>query len=258
MATVGEKADAATIAVTNVSVTSLVNGTEPAQRSTTANEVYTPPPITTSQSAEYRDRLAEITSRATIENALNVTFEQERTGRSVQVTPAHIYASAKIRVNTMVESGGFVVEAGNFAAVALWQSPSAPHAYLSEEQLHTIADEGRPIFAQFVREIQEAQRVCFGSDHPPPMWWLSLMARDPARNREKGAVRAVIEPFVQQARQEKVPVWLIAGTERARDVYAYFGFRVVKVITSYVPGEEERSEGVKSWCMVCNWPVEEV
>jgi len=75
------------------------------------------------------------------------------------------------------------------------------------------------------------------------------MARDP-RRASAGAVTALIEPLVRRARRERVPVWCVAGTERARDVYAFFGFEVVKVVCS---GETE-TETVRTWCMVCNWP----
>jgi hypothetical protein len=62
-------------------------------------------------------------------------------------------------------------------------------------------------------------------------------------------VRAIIEPLVERSKVERVPIWCVAGNDRARDVYAYFGFKVVKLIYS---GEER----VSTWCMVCNWPIE--
>jgi RimJ/RimL family protein N-acetyltransferase len=62
-------------------------------------------------------------------------------------------------------------------------------------------------------------------------------------------VRAIIEPLVERSKVERVPIWCVAGNDRARDVYAYFGFKVVKLIYS---GEER----VRTWCMVCNWPIE--
>ena len=90
------------------------------------------------------------------------------------------------------------------------------------------------------------------------------MARDPER-KDKGAVRAIIEPYVARARREGLPVWLEAGNERARDVYIWVGgFRVVGKILSGV-GEFDTSgkrteggKGVPTWLMVANWPVEEV
>jgi len=254
MTTNGEKMEATTVAVTNVSVTSLVNN-EDASRTPPTAEAPSTPPITTSQSAEYCHRLAEITSRATLTDPLNIVFAREKNGHSTPVTPEQLYIGALRRVETMVAGGGFVVESGNFAAVACWQPPTTSHPTFTETQLQEMAAEGRPIFAHFLREIQAAQRECFGDAVRPPTWWLSLMARDPGR-KDKGAVRAVIEPFVKRAREEKAPVWLVAGNERARDVYAYFGFRVVRVMKTFVPGDRKEGPGVNTWCMVCNWPLQ--
>ena len=61
---------------------------------------------------------------------------------------------------------------------------------------------------------------------------------------------------MKRAKEEQVPIWLIAGNARARDVYAYFGFRTVRVILSYPRERKEGDEAVSTWCMVCNWPVE--
>jgi len=145
-----------------------------------------------------------------------------------------------------------VVESGNFAAVACWQPPHANAPIATETQLQTIAAEGRPVFARFLRDYQAVLEEAFGTPSPPPHWKLFLMARDPER-KDKGAVRAVIEPFVARAKAERVPISLQAGSPRARDVYAYFGFRVVGVVHSAMAGEEK---SVPTWTMVYNWPVE--
>lgn len=46
-----------------------------------------------------------------------------------------------------------------------------------------------------------------------------------------GVARALIIPFLKQAKEEGVPAYLEAITDHARDVYAHFGFRVVEVVT---------------------------
>lgn len=237
------------IAVTNVSVTSLVN----LKSEDSLKPTYTPPLMTESQSPEYCHRLAEVCSRANLPDALNILFQQEKTGRSTQVTSAMLYTAAKTRIDTKVAAGAVIVEAANFAAMACWEPPISNPPPLSEEQFQAIALE-RPIFAQFVRDIQSATLACFG-DLNQPHWKLSLMARDPNR-KDKGAVRMVIEPFVKRAKKEKMPLVLVAGNTRARDVYAYFGFRVEQVLWSYPQDSREGDEGVPTWFMVCNWPVE--
>lgn len=200
--------------------------------------------ITTSNSPEYRHRLAEISSRACVADPLNVLFQRDN-GSSAQATLENIYKSTLHRIETKVGLGSSVVEADNFAAVACWEPPGATRGQYNDEELQELAKK-RPIYAAFNRDIDNAKNECLGEGQKH--WQLSLMARDPLRT-SKGAVRAIIEPYVQRAKEDGVPIWLIAGNERARDVYAYFGFKLVKVVYS---GEEK----VKTWCMVCNWPLE--
>jgi hypothetical protein len=172
-------------------------------------------------------------------------FQRDKIGSSAQVTLDNIYESALQRIETKVGLGSLIVEADNFAAVACWEPPGAVRPSHNVEELKELAKE-RPIYAAFLRDIQAAKNECLGEGQK--CWQLSLMARDPLRT-SKGAVRAIIEPLVERSKVERVPIWCVAGNDRARDVYAYFGFKVVKLIYS---GEER----VRTWCMVCNWPIE--
>ena len=238
----------------NISLTSLSNCNDNAlpTATATATTTHTHPRITTSQSEEYRHRLADVTSRASLLDPLNIILQQEKTGEPTPVTPDLLYKAAKGRIDVKVAAGSSVVEAGNFAAVACWEPPEAVPADLPDKHFEEIAKE-RPVFAKFVRDIQDARLACLGKGQK--FWLLSLMARDPER-KDKGAVRAVIEPYVAKAKAERLPLWLVAGNPRARDVYAYFGFRVVQNILSYPKDRKGWEEGVSTWCMVCNWPVE--
>jgi len=98
---------------------------------------------------------------------------------------------------------------------------------------------------------ERAIAIADGEDQKHLLFWhLSLTSRNPAvQPPVPGAVRAVIEPFVKKWVDEiKMPaVWLEAGSERARDVYGYLGFRVVDEI---VVGEDEHGNGIKTWCMI--------
>jgi len=172
-------------------------------------------------------------------------FQRDKFGPSAQVTLENIYKATILRIETKIELGSSIVEADNFAAVACWEPPGAVRHNHSIEELKELAKE-RPIYAAFVRDIEAAKNECLGEGQK--CWQFTLMARDPLRI-SKGAVRAIIEPFVERSKEEMMPIWCVAGNERARDVYAYFGFKVVKVIYS---GEEK----VRTWCMLCNWPVE--
>lgn len=231
----------------NISVTSLQNSVNGSIE----------PRITSSQSPEYQHRLAEVYSRASVNDALNILFQQDKTGDAVPITAELLYQAARARIRAKVEDGASVVEAAGFAAVVCWEPPSAISRYVSDEEINEIAV-ARPVFAQFLRDIQNVKLRTFGS-RDQKSWNMWLLARDPLR-KDKGAVRAVIEPYVARARREGVPIWLVAGTERARDVYQYFGFRVVGIVWSYPKGrvEGDGQKGVPTWCMVCNWPVGEV
>ncbi|CAJ2511362.1 Uu.00g069870.m01.CDS01 [Anthostomella pinea] len=163
------------------------------------------------------------------------------------------HASALTRIRAKIQHGAFVAEAGNFAAVACWEPLSV------QKPLVTDLNEGdtsRPLFAGFARAIEGmvaehlrpvAERVSEGR-----YWHLSLMARDPEVEYVPGAVRAVLAPFMRRFVEREIeveggmaigpaPVWLEAGSERARDVYAHFGFRVVDAV---------ETAGVKTWGMI--------
>lgn len=136
----------------------------------------------------------------------------------------------------------------------------------------------KPIFAEFLTRIEMARRkhlypLLWNSKHTDShdrkfdehtekafamggndqkhllLWHLSVTSRNPAvQPPVPGAVRAVIEPFVKKWVDELgMPVvWLEAGSARARDVYGYFGFRVVEEIAV---GEDEVGNTIKTWCM---------
>ena len=199
------------------------------------------PQVTSSNSPEYRHKLADISSRATFSDSLNSLFQIERVGPASKVKLQDLYEATLFRIETKVKLGSQIVEADDFAAVACWEPPGAVHPNHTTEELKEIALQ-RPIYSGFIRDIEAARTKCLGEQK---CWQLSLMARDPIRT-SKGAVRAIIEPYVKRAQEERVPIWCVAGNERARDVYSYFGFKVVEVVHS---GPEQ----VQTWCMVCNW-----
>ncbi len=92
-------------------------------------------------------------------------------------------------------------------------------------------------------------------------WHLSFLARNPGVERVEGAIKAVVQPFLERAREEGVPCWLEATNPRAVGLYEKFGFRVVEVI---VLGEgkvgadgwpkEEGGEGIRGYCMIWEQP----
>ena len=45
-----------------------------------------------------------------------------------------------------------------------------------------------------------------------------------------GVVKALFAPYLLQAQEAGLPIWLEATNEHARDVYAHFGFEIVEEV----------------------------
>jgi hypothetical protein len=94
-----------------------------------------------------------------------------------------------------------------------------------------------------------------------PHYHLSFLARVPGREDVKGAIRAVMLPFLAKAREEGVPVWLEATYPHAVAVYEHYGFRICEEVAIGVGKvgadgwPKEGGEGVKAWGML--WDVKE-
>ena len=67
-----------------------------------------------------------------------------------------------------------------------------------------------------------------GSDST--FYHFSFLARNTAVPKVSGSIAAVIEPYLQRAREETVPAWVEATTKQAADIYAFYGFRLVEEI----------------------------
>ena len=218
------------------------------------------PPVTTHTSEEYIRRLALANSRACATDPLNILFENEKLPQplgpgevlSEERLRQMIYESTVKRLTTKIANGAFLAEAGDFAAVACWEPESihdGEQAYTSAR--HAAVNSGRHLYAEFLKNsyaVREAHLRPLAEKMSPDgkFWRLSLMARDPAAPHVKGAVRAVLAPFVDKftsadAVGGPVPVWLEAGSGRSRVVYGHLGFREVG---AWVVG------GVPNWGMI--------
>ncbi|KAL2414150.1 hypothetical protein ABEF95_004986 [Exophiala dermatitidis] len=142
------------------------------------------------------------------------------------------------------EAGGILLHTYDWAAVALWLRPG-----VKKPRPSGTISEGA---AEYTEKFEAMKKKYLGDQ---PYWYLNLIGRAPGRS-EKSAIRNLVEPFMQKARQENIPVWLEATNEHARDVYAYFGFRVaeeVRIGQGVVNAEgfaEPGGEGVRVWGMV--------
>jgi hypothetical protein len=213
------------------------------------------PVITVGTSTDYQHRLADITSRAIVKEPFYELFQNERLGALSPTSAGTHYQNNLIRIRRKMELGCVIVEAGNWAAAACWKPPGSDPGPIPNEMLRN-----RPVFADYVRKYEAAKSRVLGSFVESGQYWhLSLMARDP-ETHTKGAVRAVIEPYLRKAVEDGVPILIEACSPRARDVYSYFGFVIVEEFwigeTKYGSDgyEEEGGPGVPSWFMVFNAP----
>jgi hypothetical protein len=201
------------------------------------------PPTTTDTSSAYIANMTTLASRAFATDGFPAMVLRERHNLTT-VTRADLARHYAERINSKIRADAVIIEAGNWAAAAFSEPPKPPSdsALDSPETAVAKADNEvlkaeaanlprSPVLEDFNAHSKLAKHTHLG---PSSYYYLSLMARDsqdPGRTT-KGAVRAVLEPFIARARSEGLPIWLEAGTERARDVYVYFGFKVVDMFVS--------------------------
>lgn len=88
-----------------------------------------------------------------------------------------------------------------------------------------------------------------------PYWYLFLIGRDPAYTGPSVATQ-LIEPFLEKARRDSVPIWLDASSERSRKLYRKLGFQDVEEMrvgqgkSDQEGNVVESGEGVSLWAMV--------
>ncbi|KXJ89835.1 hypothetical protein Micbo1qcDRAFT_212338 [Microdochium bolleyi] len=225
----------------------------PAPQGKTDNATTKPPlpPVTRGSSDDYLVRASLATARASTDYAFTILLEKEKISHAtsvpisdVVIEDATVVENARVaalaRLRKKVAWGSFVVEAGGFAAISCWEPRSIlDDEYTSGQQaLVESIRTSRPLFAAFLEEEDELRRR-----HLEPavrrmrpadgrFWNMSLVARDPTVPYVPGAVRAVIAPLMDEfcsgdTEGGAVPIWLVAGGQKARDMYEHFGFRDV-------------------------------
>jgi hypothetical protein len=71
-----------------------------------------------------------------------------------------------------------------------------------------------------------------------------------------GAIRALFEPYLEQAQQSGLPTWLEATNKHAHDVYLHFGFKLAEEVVIGKGNIDERGnivsggEGVTIYGMI--------
>lgn len=136
--------------------------------------------------------------------------------------------------------------------------------------LSSSSDDSEAIVA--FREMASRAKKTFMGDKK--YYYLNMVARHPDRiepgtnriycvrcmfhitNNPTGVVRALFEPYIARAREEKVPIWLEAVSEHSKQVYEHFGFKTVAILRmgegkASPDGElQEGGEGIILWAMI--------
>ncbi|KAJ9210139.1 hypothetical protein DTO166G4_8228 [Paecilomyces variotii] len=139
--------------------------------------------------------------------------------------------------------GAELVEAGNWAAVAVWFPPG--RSIPIEDNPDPRVKEYRDTFAQIKKQHLRGREY----------WYLNLIGRHPNRT-DAGAVRALIDPYLKKAREQGAAVWLEAITEHGKQVYEHLSFRTVAEVRIGVgktnsKGEfDENGEGILVYGMM--------
>ena len=155
-------------------------------------------------------------------------------------------------------SGAELVEAGDFSALAVWETTS----YRGIPFTETLRNVG-PIREEWRLKVRRCKEKYIGletkqegSEDFKPFYHLGFLARNPEQRAVPGAISAVVKPWLRRAEEEGVPVWLEATYVHAMEVYKHFGFRVVETIRVGVGARskegwpEEGGEGVCAYAMI--------
>jgi hypothetical protein len=179
-------------------------------------------------------------------------------------------------------SGAELVQAGDWSAIALWESPSYQGKTFSESKANPPA-----VLGEWRFKVKQAKARWLGlppnsssssttsveddsnADSPAiesitdpesvqlrPFYHLSFLARNPAVERVQGSINAVLKPYLDRARAEGVPAWLEATNPQAMRVYQHYGFRVVETIVigkgkvDQCGWPKEDGEGVTAYAMI--------
>ncbi|KIW11612.1 hypothetical protein PV08_10914 [Exophiala spinifera] len=146
-------------------------------------------------------------------------------------------------VQKRFERESVLLQSSDFAAVALWIPPG-----VEKPEPPTTATEG--VF-EYTTKVKQAKKKHLGDRLH---WNLNLIGRMPDRS-DRGAIRALISPMLEKAREDNLPAWLEATNDHARDVYAHLGFKVVdqfRIGEGVVNSEgwiQENGEGVLIYAM---------
>lgn len=228
---------------------------EPSSTSITPTSISHLPTVTVSSSPEYARRLIEHLARSFSTNPTIISIIAEVD--DMQQPPfAPITYERRMKhfesgsILPSAESGALIAEADDWTAASLWEPPGFERGMASSRYRNPL-----PVLKEFIAKAAAAWAKYLGAEYQNRHWHLSFLARDPSKTG-KGAVSAVMRPFLERAKEDGVPVWLESVDLHAVEVYEHYGFRVCEKMTM---GKgvarpdgwlEECGEGFTVWAMV--------
>lgn len=204
------------------------------------------PKMTVGTSEEYNEKVASVLSHAMLPNVVWRRFVQEGTDgigsdtSDEKLLPAY-HSLVEQHLASGAGSGAFIAEAGDFSACAFWWPPGSQQPPKDHKGFDEQERQGKTLMAAFGREIEKIQIEQIWSRYGQEFWYLGLLARDPRKPALPGAVRAVLQPVIDQAAAEGKPIWVATTSEHAREMYLHFGFQMVRMVTV---------DGHNQWCMI--------
>ncbi len=152
-------------------------------------------------------------------------------------------------VERYLENGGYVVQSSDFSAVAILSGP--------EKFINSYRDDSQGRMKKVKQLFDDAAEKYLGKQK---FWYLSYLARDPSSDT-KGAVSAVVRPFMEDAKKKGIPFALEAVGDRAKQVYEHWGFKTVEVLRvgeGEVDAENKpdpNGEGMEVYYMIYNYDL---
>jgi len=150
-------------------------------------------------------------------------------------------------VERYLSNGGYVVQAGDFSAIAILAGP--------ENFINAYRDDSVGRVKKVKQLFDDAAEKYLGNKK---FWHLSYLARDPNTN-VKGAVSAVVRPFMEEAKRQNVPFMVEAVGEKPMQVYQHWGFKTMEILRlgeGEVDSEnrpDPNGEGIAIYYMIYNY-----
>lgn len=213
------------------------------------------PKLTTGTSEEYIDNMSWALAYAMLPNPVwRLIMMPEDTNEKGGDVPeekllAAYHAGVKDFLTPGIKSGAFIAEAGDFAAYAAWWPPGAhEEPKTSSDPIDASQLNGKAARAALERKVDQIKIELIWSKYGQEFWSLGLLGRDPRKPAVPGAVRAVLQPTIEQAAADGKPIWLATTSAHARDIYMHLGWQLVRTVE--VGGHCE-------WCMILYPPSPE-